>query len=346
MFGNGDRIIAGRTKSQCLRFGWPLVLFLSLIYSSQARAQQESSSLQVVSPTNGSIVAAGQDIMVVVQIAEGASFAAIQVVGENLGISEAKTAPPFEFSVHIPRHLIGPKKIRAFGRTGPESGVFSAAVTINIEPSATPTALTVSPPQVPFERLGEQAGLTVTGTFDDGTVRDLTESSQTTFTSNDPSVATVDSSGVVTAVGTLPPGATEITTEIIVTYGNRSAVVPVTFRPADNVSIDIKPGSFPNSINLGSSGTVPVAILSTPSFDATTVDPLTVTLASASVKLKGKGTPQASSEDVNGDGRMDLVVHVETEALQLSSTSTRAVLEGKTFAGDQVRGSDFVNIVP
>ncbi len=89
-----------------------------------------------------------------------------------------------------------------------------------------------------------------------------------------------------------------------------------------------------------------MAIFSTPAFDATTVDPLSITLASAPVRLKGKGTPQASSEDVNGDGRLDLVVHIETEALELSETSQRAFLDGKTFSGDPIRGSDFVRIVP
>ena len=70
-----------------------------------------------------------------------------------------------------------------------------------------------------------------------------------------------------------------------------------------NVDIDIKPGSDPNSINLGSNGNVPVAILSSADFDATTVDPYTVTLAGAEVSLKGKAqTPMASVEDVNGDG--------------------------------------------
>ncbi len=44
---------------------------------------------------------------------------------------------------------------------------------------------------------------------------------------------------------------------------------------------DIKPGSFPNSINVGAGGNVPVAIFSSSTFDATTVDPTTVTLASA-----------------------------------------------------------------
>ncbi len=112
------------------------------------------------------------------------------------------------------------------------------------------------------------------------------------------------------------------------------------------VAIDIKPRSFPNSINLGSGGTVPVAILSTATFDATTVDPTTVTLASAPVRLKGKGTPMASSEDLNGDGLPDLVVHVSTDALVLSEADTEAVLEGKTFDGKAIQGTDSVRIVP
>jgi hypothetical protein len=111
------------------------------------------------------------------------------------------------------------------------------------------------------------------------------------------------------------------------------------------VSIDIKPGSFPNSINLGSGGSVPVAIFSSPQFDARTVDPLTVTLSGASVRLRGKGSPMAALEDVNGDGRMDLVVHVATDALQLSNGDTIAILEGLTFDRTPFRGTDSVRIV-
>lgn len=117
---------------------------------------------------------------------------------------------------------------------------------------------------------------------------------------------------------------------------------PLAFLP---VQIDIKPGSFPNSINLGSNGTVPVAIFSTAAFDATTVDPTTVTLANAGVQLRGNGTPIASAQDVNGDGRLDLVVHVSTEALQLTSGDVEAVLEGRTFSGQRIRGTDSVRIV-
>ncbi len=59
------------------------------------------------------------------------------------------------------------------------------------------------------------------------------------------------------------------------------------------VAIDVKPGSAENTINLRSAGAVLVAILSSPTFDALTVDPATVALAGASVKPWGR--PAATS---------------------------------------------------
>jgi hypothetical protein len=115
------------------------------------------------------------------------------------------------------------------------------------------------------------------------------------------------------------------------------------FTPVD---IDIKPGSFPNSINLGSNGNVPVAIFSTTAFDATTVDPTTVTLADAGVKVRGNGLAQASEQDVNEDGLLDLVVHIDTEGLQLTEGDEQATLEGRTSHGDAIQGSDSVRVVP
>ncbi len=74
------------------------------------------------------------------------------------------------------------------------------------------------------------------------------------------------------------------------------------------VTIDIKPGSDPNSINLSSAGVVPVAILSTADFDATTVDPDSLFLSGANVKMAGKiGNFLSHNEDVNGDGLLDRV---------------------------------------
>jgi hypothetical protein len=115
--------------------------------------------------------------------------------------------------------------------------------------------------------------------------------------------------------------------------------------PVLEVQIDIKPGSFPNSINRRSRGVVPVAILSSADFDAATVAPSTVTLAGAPVRLVGNGGPQASLQDVNGDGLRDLVLHVSTEALELDDADTEAVLEGETQDAQPIRGRDSVRIV-
>jgi hypothetical protein len=117
-------------------------------------------------------------------------------------------------------------------------------------------------------------------------------------------------------------------------------------REVYQVGIDIKPGVSPNTINLGSHGAVPLAILSVPGFDATSVNPTTVTLAGASVKVKGKGTPLASFTDVNADGLLDIMLHVETEALQLSDADAEAVLVGQTFNGMHISGVDTIRVVP
>lgn len=115
-----------------------------------------------------------------------------------------------------------------------------------------------------------------------------------------------------------------------------------------NVDIDIKPGSYPNAINLGSNGVIPVAILSDTEFDATTVSPETVTLAGAGVRVRGKGNKYlASEEDVNEDGLMDLVVKIETENLDEGQFQDGyAILTGQMTDGTEFTGSGEITIVP
>ena len=105
------------------------------------------------------------------------------------------------------------------------------------------------------------------------------------------------------------------------------------------ITIDIKPGSDSNTINIESNGIIPVAILGTTDFDATSVDPGTVLLADAyPVKW--------TMEDINHDGIMDLLLHFKTEDLILNINSTEASLTGKTMDGTPIEGADTVNIVP
>jgi hypothetical protein len=109
--------------------------------------------------------------------------------------------------------------------------------------------------------------------------------------------------------------------------------------PVLAIEIDIKPGSDPNSINLKSRGVVPVAVLTTDDFDATTVDPSTV-------KFAGAAPMRWAWEDVDGDGDIDLLFHFRTLELDLNQDSNEATLTGDTTDGKHIQGTDAVNIVP
>lgn len=122
------------------------------------------------------------------------------------------------------------------------------------------------------------------------------------------------------------------------------------------VAIDITPTRTPNPVSLSKSGLISVAVLSTPTFDATKADPSKITLGDeigtdTPVAKQNKGTYQAKFEDVNKDGRLDLVVLFDNPTLVLNGdvnagTST-LVLRG--FLNDgctNFRGVDNVKVVP
>lgn len=115
-----------------------------------------------------------------------------------------------------------------------------------------------------------------------------------------------------------------------------------------NVDVDIKPGSDPNSIKLTNKGVVPVAILTTDTFDAATVDPASVCFGDAEAPderdcSEAHGTGHL--EDVDGDGDEDLVLHYETRETGIDHGDTEACLTGKTSDGVNVRGCDAVRTI-
>lgn len=120
------------------------------------------------------------------------------------------------------------------------------------------------------------------------------------------------------------------------------------FGGGTEVEIDIKPGSFPNSINCNRpTGVIPVAILTTDEFDATTVDHTTVTFEGASEAHvdRRSGEPRRHEEDVDGDGDVDLVFHFTRGETALTCESTEGVLIGETFDGESFEGSDSVRMI-
>src|SRR5947208_1732865 len=87
---------------------------------------------------------------------------------------------------------------------------------------------------------------------------------------------------------------------------------------ATRIEIDVMPGESSKVIDATARSIVPVAMLTSVDFDATTVDPASVRLAGART-TKGKGAQWAHGvfEDANGDGRIDLIVYVSVYSLGL-----------------------------
>ena len=138
------------------------------------------------------------------------------------------------------------------------------------------------------------------------------------------------------------------------------ATEAATINVIQRVIVDVKPGSDLNPINLNSvsesqknksNGVIPVVILTTGDFDATTVDVDTVTFADA-------GVSHSAFEDVDGDGDVDLVMHFRLNETNLvdvyrellaadSSTARQTVsieLTGQTTTGADIFGYDEVDL--
>ncbi|WP_248898247.1 hypothetical protein [Haloplanus halobius] len=118
--------------------------------------------------------------------------------------------------------------------------------------------------------------------------------------------------------------------------------------PSD-LAIDIKPGSDQNSINPNSKGVIPVAVLQTDEFDPTSED-VRYRFGAPDVVGDGDGARPAHDghvEDVDGDGRDDLVLHFPTDKTGFDGDESEGRLEWeRTESGEHgLSGTDTVTIV-
>jgi hypothetical protein len=114
------------------------------------------------------------------------------------------------------------------------------------------------------------------------------------------------------------------------------------FRP---VEIDIKPGGGPNKVKLSPNTLVTVAILTTPDFDATTVDASSVCFGDAEDPTQRDCTEAHGTghvEDVDRDGDLDMVLHYESLQTGIDLGDTQACLIGEDLDGIGIYGCDSV----
>ncbi len=107
------------------------------------------------------------------------------------------------------------------------------------------------------------------------------------------------------------------------------------------VPLDIKPSSDLNPINLKSNGVIPVAILTTDEFDATTVDGATVRFGPNEAEQE-----HYALEDIDNDGDVDMILHFRTQDTGIGPDDDEVTLIGETLNGDYLTGTDSIRIVP
>ena len=114
-----------------------------------------------------------------------------------------------------------------------------------------------------------------------------------------------------------------------------------------HVAIDIRPGSYPNPINLKSNGSVPVALLGSAEFDVMSVDPDSVKFGRLHQHESGAYRLRFAFVDVNQDGFLDIVFHFKIKETLLEPTDTEACLHGMLMdATTHFCGHDSVKVIP
>jgi hypothetical protein len=202
----------------------------ALTSSLSMSVQQSPALLEITSPAAGTVISPGQTLTVIVTSPANAIFDHLGLIGTGeIGIVNAlATSVPAQFSVAIPADMTcRTHTLTARGRTTSGQDA-SARVLIDVEKPDMPSSISALLRQIIFDAQGDSSSIHLLGTFADGSVLDVTESSYVTYSSLNAAVATVVGFGMVTAVA---PGRTSI----VATYGpperNVRLTIPVTVPP-------------------------------------------------------------------------------------------------------------------
>jgi 6-phosphogluconolactonase (cycloisomerase 2 family) len=114
---------------------------------------------------------------------------------------------------------------------------------------------------------------------------------------------------------------------------------------ATHVAIDIKPGTSTNPINIKGKGKIPVAILSSPDFDAPRMIEISTMTFGETGNERSLAFCDSAEVDVNGDGLQDLICHFNIQASRFHNGDTKGVLKAKTVDNRNIEAVDAIHVV-
>jgi hypothetical protein len=170
-----------------------------------------STLVRIISPTAGQVFSPLQSIPVSVQVDPSLNAVGGILFTDTLGISSPTAISPtsLTFSVPAPYPDAGEVTLTPTASDANGKMTFGEPVVVSIMPSNAPVQVTLGEHNFRDNLTDSGEELSLTGTYADGTVLDLTGSvTGTTYTTSDPTVVKVDSEGNFTFAG---PGIASIT---------------------------------------------------------------------------------------------------------------------------------------
>jgi hypothetical protein len=155
-----------------------------------------------LTPTAGTVVQPGDQVRIDFSILGGNAVAGCFVIVDEV-VQTFQGPGPFSMTVEIPSVAAGLVKVTAFTFGGTPFN-YGAETSILVRPTATLTAINVSPNSTELSFFGETAPLTVIGTYSDGIERDLSNASAgTSYTtlSGNAGIVAESENGVIEARG-------------------------------------------------------------------------------------------------------------------------------------------------
>lgn len=257
--------------------GLAALLGAGLLLVTRLHGQAQLSTLfDVLSPQEGQVYAPGDTIIVTIQPKAGVVLR-IASVTSSIGLVEI-TQAPFTMRLLVPQDRLGPAALLITGipQGGNGQSVYrnieiqTAIPLLEIKLSPHTMRLVASGTSTLFPSLS-QGRLIIRGRYADGVERDITYDAQTAIVADNTTVATVDPSGVVTAVA---PGQT------IIRVSNRGIIASAV------VTVNV----FELQGDLNGDGKVDQ-------------DDLKLILMALNTNATGPGDPR----DLNNDGRIDIL---------------------------------------